>query len=507
MYSKQLLPFYAIILTMTMAEMACKPEPSRPVDWQEVIDGYAAVPGDSLQLAAAIFLRDNMSDLESEVVDFQTKDGKVIDIRLDTITSEESLLRIMDAQQLHAVTRVVPDSLLLTNEMIRENIAQSLAAWRKYPWNKSASWQMFLEYLLPYKVRRENPENWRNYFTDRYHSHLTDTLQKYDGTHPGDTLLTIPNELYYDIVVDDIGRWYKYEPSATLLATTSPGLIELKAVSKGECYRGSHLGVYALRAIGIPSTIDLVPVWGSQNSGHATEVFLDEHGKMSTASGRTLERAAKVFRQCFKRINYWKDSIAPHTKGSAFLLQHLIHNHWMDVTHEHTNVSDITYQLGDTTDASFAYICVYNYGKWVPIFLGACTNGTAVFRQMGRNMLYQVAIPAADGYTLTGDIFLLNTEGKIVRQSPDINGPRMAIQLHKLNTGSLSWVKKQHVYNLLYLDTSGIWHSAGVQKCMQDSSITFPDVPRNALYRLVDRAGDGRLERIFSLDKNEQVWR
>lgn len=43
------------------------------------------------------------------------------------------------------------------------------------------------------------------------------------------------------------------------------------------------------------------------------------------------------------------------------------HDHWIDLTHEHTKTISFTYKIPFDIEAPFAYICVYNHGEesWV----------------------------------------------------------------------------------------------------------------------------------------------
>jgi hypothetical protein len=88
--------------------------------------------------------------------------------------------------------------------------------------------------------------------------------------------------------------------------------------------------------------------------------------KFRTPSGRELNNPAKVFRYTFKKQNIWTDSIAPVIEDDLFILNYLRNNHLMDVTQEHTKTVDIAFP--SDSESSFAYICVYNYGNWYPIY-------------------------------------------------------------------------------------------------------------------------------------------
>jgi len=77
--------------------------------------------------------------------------------------------------------------------------------------------------------------------------------------------------------------------------TRFPCYSEIKYVGKGDCYNLACLYTYSLRAAGIPATIDIVPVWGSENGGHSEAVFLHKSGKYQPYDVNRFNRAARVY--------------------------------------------------------------------------------------------------------------------------------------------------------------------------------------------------------------------
>ena len=66
----------------------------------------------------------------------------------------------------------------------------------------------------------------------------------------------------------------------------------------------------------------------------------------------------------------------------------------------------------------------------------------------------------------------------------------------------LNFVEKGHLYELYYFDTD--WHLLK-RVYSQGTSLTFHDVPKNALLLLKDRTG-GREERIFNFENGKVRW-
>jgi hypothetical protein len=260
-----------------------------------------------------------------------------------------------------------------------------------------------------------------------------------------------------------------------------------------------------LRSLGIPSTIDIVPSWGQKNGSHATEIFRDnEAQKFRTPSGRELLNPAKVIRYTYKLQNIWTDSILPFIGNEQFMLGHLKHNHWLDVTDEHTKTTNIEYQM--STNVPFAYICVYNYGNWMPVFWGKMRKeGYLRFMNMCTNMLYRIAIPEGKSYKIVSSIFQIDSMGNKHFFSPDFYRTEQ-MKLYKLNTGERSWVEKKKKYALYYADSESNWHYLETETCETDSVIFFSKVPSQTLYRLLKYGGENKLERPFTYKNGEQIW-
>ncbi|MFT3747394.1 MAG: hypothetical protein QM768_03725 [Agriterribacter sp.] len=468
-----------------------------------IINEYSKNIKDSIERESAIFLKENMKDIMSDKVNFYDDHFKEIELSLDEFKSEASLLSFMGKKKLDYEMCVVPDTQIVTAIYLKNNIKYAINSWNKYPWCKNIPKNIFLNYLLPYKVFQEYPQEWRQYFFSKYKDSIDVALKRYQYDS-ADIYAIDPNELYYRIVVDDAGKWYKYSDFFVKL-TQYPSLSELLCIGKGSCSETSILNVYILRSLGIPAAVDIVPVWGSKNGSHTSEVFWDGKNKMRTASGREFERPTKVFRLSFKKQNYWNDSVSLFVDRENFMLPYLMNNHWIDVTEEHTKTVDINVLIDTLILPDFAYICVYNYGQWQPAFWGKIENKKAEFKKMGYPMIYRIAVPDRTGFALLNKILLVDEDGKLNYIGPTKENIKHIV-LEKTNAGEKSYVQQQNVYELFLLDERSQWISLGKKKCLRDSLITFSNVPQNALLRLVNIAGKKNLERIFTYQNNKQVW-
>jgi hypothetical protein len=442
---------------------------------KEFFLSHYSLPEDSLKREAVTFLFENMTDQVSEIP--------------KSLKPESSLSY-----------KVCPDSIVLNGDFLTKDINRAFQLWNKYPWADNVPVDVFFNYLLPYKIYREEPADWRGFFMQKYQDSILVLLKEMET----DDLYKSSNEIYYKILVDEVGQWFTYKDNPVIFAP-HPGFNELMTVRSGNCFGWSYLNVLILRSLGIPSSIDNIPLWGRKNGGHSTDVFWDnEKQKFRTPSGRELKYPAKVFRYSFKIQNIWIDSMMPVIQKEPFLLDFLKHNHWLDVTHEHTQTATVDYPIN--TESDFAYICVYSYGAWLPVYWGKTKdNGKVYFDNMGTEMLYRVALPRKNSFEVISPIFLLDSKKNKIFFKPNPS-EKIKLQLSKLNTGSKSWVEKDKNYNLHYSDENSNWILFKTQKCITDSLIIFEQAPSHTFYLLQDPEGKRPLERIFTYEDGKQVF-
>jgi hypothetical protein len=418
-------------------------------------------PEDSIKKKAAIFLLENMKD--------QISEGK-------------------------------PESAMINEKYLSTDIDMAFQLWNKFPWADSVPETVFLNYLLPYKIYGEEPSDWRTFFSEKY----ADSIKTYIHEFEIYNRYWSANEIYYRICVDEVETWYKYDPNP-VRDSRYPGLKELLEKDGYDCLGWAYLTVMIMRSIGIPSAVDYVPRWGGKNGTHFAEVFWqDSLQSFITPFERELTNAAKVFRYTYEIQNMWKDSIVPFVKDDIFILDYLKNNHLLDVTHEHKTTFDIDYKLDKIIN--FAYICVFNYGEWKPIYWGKMEkDGKVCFTNMGTDILYRIAIPENENYKIVSPIFQLDRKGKKQFFEPNLSHT-VQLQLSKLNTGARSWVEKGKKYALFYTDKESNWLHYETKTCYTDSLIFFDNIPSGTLYRLLESGGENRLERPFTYENGIQVF-
>lgn len=487
------------VLFVALFCSACRQQANQVPNWRSLEAKYTAKE-DLLKLNSVQFLKQRMDSLYSEQLIFHNpRTGEKVDVRLDTMTNEESLKNVMAKRNLQYSRRKVFDNEVLTTSQIDHFITEAYSIKERYSWSRNVPDSLFLNYVLPYKVAAEFPREWRSFFSQLYAEKL-DSLDKAGVDNAQDVTR---------FLVKELESWYRFD-AKNYLTSTFPDLYELLYSSKGECYRIAYLYTYALRAAGIPCVVDVVPIWGSKNAGHAEYVSLDSTGKLSsnvaTAHKNVLERAAKVFRLTFEDSDSYTKNIVPFIGDYPFLIDYLKHDHIIDVTDEHTQAVDLTYPLSqEDGDTPFAYICVLNYNRWMPVFWGRNINGKVLFKKMNTNILYQVGIPNGKQIKMAGEVFFIDSLGKMhtIRKT---HPGKTDMELTKTNSGERAFLEEATSYTLQKFRPDGTWHAIASFIPNRRGTIRVKNADEGCFYRLVKTAGNQLLERPFLWRNGEQEW-
>lgn len=371
---------------------------------------------DSLKLKAALFLIENMTDkhyFTGQAVDeYYTFIDSVYQIR----QQEYDIPAIYDefkkkAKYLKEKPTINQDVQTLSADYLIENIEDAFAVWNR-PWNRHLNFEEFCEFILPYRVGSEIPENWRQLYRERFEPILqSDTIR---------TAVQACTALNNELIKLPIH-----------IATTSVLPIDLRPstlanIKFGLCGDYANLALFAMRASGIPVAIEIVPHWGRGNNSHVFNVVYDNDHTLHDFSGaeqnpdehliRFKNEIPKVYRKTFGKqghslaMLHGNEDIPPFFKNA----------YMTDVTGNYSFIGakDITIPLPDKTNRKFAYLCVFDPKGWTPVGWGNITEEKVQFQAVGPNIVYHAALYANDKLELVGNPFLLDTLGHISYYAP-----------------------------------------------------------------------------------------
>lgn len=160
---------------------------------------------------------------------------------------------------------IIPDITNIPSEVLIHHIDLAVEVWQKYPWCRCLNEDAFFRKLLPYRIKTEPIEDWRNFYYHKYKT-VADSLAS-RGATISDVVFFL-NSRYGKRYIHDANK-YRGDLSYHLI----------EEIGGGTC---DHLALNAaqvMRSIGIPLNVDVLPYHGKVNGGHAYNSFTDENGQ------------------------------------------------------------------------------------------------------------------------------------------------------------------------------------------------------------------------------------
>ena len=312
---------------------------------------YFINQGDSLKIKAIFFLVENIVGKYSLIPEHADNPFRKIILennRPETEAWEPSKSKIgLAFDSVYQVAKYVPrmkkikDIEIITADYLIANVEKSFKTWNKTKAFTKCTFKDFCEYVLPYRLNNEPLSYWREEAYGKF-SFLLDSIQ--DPIEISKAVVKLSG-MHYNAGMS------KYPYQLTLK--------ELENLHWGSC---GHLALYltlSLRAIGIPSSIDIVPSWANRSDIHVWNVVMDKNGVFrdfgfdAEGSNRILYKISKIYRTTFSP-----------SKGVLINLNPT----WKDVTAEYSlPVSDVVLKRTDQSNNNFSFLCTFNNKDWVPI--------------------------------------------------------------------------------------------------------------------------------------------
>lgn len=384
-------------------------------------------------------------------------------------------------------------------DFLAAHLDDAFDTWRSMPWSKPIRFEVFRDFILPYRGSNEPLGLWRAPARKR----LVDACAQLQG----ETDVRVVGER----IRAASHPWTGFT-DLFYLHPTDQSYDEMCERRLGRCEDITNMVSFGMRSVAAMCASDYTPWWAASDNNHAWEVVLDADGE-----GRAglAGRAAKVYRKTFARQSA---SLAAIRREGETVPRWLSGDHYIDVTAQYQPVSAVEVAIEGARDGErFAYIAVFNGGAWRPIDWGRIerghgTDARATFRDLGRNILYMPMLTDASGDRPAGTPFILDADGIVhplgaagdasialaaESTKPDIRDP---------DTGVLearTQVKPGSAYEL-FVWRAGGWKSLGRREAGESSRI-FEGLRPDALHWLVED-GSEHLERPFTVDGGAQVF-
>lgn len=409
---------------------------------RKVIRHYRIEDKDALKLKAAKYLIMNMSahysyrDTASINRYYRTALG-ILGTGSSPDWQRDTLRKISDREYTGLMRDVIPDVEIITADYLIYSIDRAFEEWRRRPWSNHLSYEEFRDWILPYKVTElQSLDAWR----DTLAAHYSDSI----NTVPADD--TQRNSIYgaIEIVRNEIHS--KQSAIGHRVIWEDRGSIPMRSASTwvrmtyGTCMDYVTMGTAVFRSMGLPATVDMVPVWGRNSEGHSWYVFLSDRGREEATINSLIMPAGMQFYPYERIPKVWRNTYAinrdvvRYRKNAKYVYPFELCQ--QDVTDHYNLTSDLQIDLlqGIKLKDKYVYIAMAvnsNGPQWRVLDYGRIRHGHACFRKIGRNMLY-IAL-GYDGQKLVpiSHPFILRKDGSIGYVDGSINREKISMDLRR----------------------------------------------------------------------------
>jgi hypothetical protein len=403
---------------------------------------------DSLKLKAAYFLVENINDFGFYVgrqinnynVIFDVLAHKPPDYRenLPWYATEinlvfDSLQRIygpFTGNDLHWVS----DADVMTRDFMVKYIDEAFEAWNQ-PWSRQVSFDNFCEYILPYRNFTEPIEDWRPQFMKAF-AWINDSIK------PGDRMMDVARKLNRDTELKYSSGFDRF-----IVSIAPSRLLQAKY---GNCADNSNYKAMIMRAFGIPVTVDYFPQYGTDHNIHYWNAIMYNNDKFVSFKDSLNDinalvaykyTIAKAYRRTFSRnpemvqLNIETGGQLPPVFRNARL---------KDVTNEYVPVTDVDVPLRTIPRGTvYAFLAVFNDAGWTPIdYARIDGNSHALFRNLGRNVVYMPLCISDKYYIPAGMPFKITSSGEVIRLEPQQQTEKVVLtRKYHFHRRKLNWLQ------------------------------------------------------------------
>lgn len=312
------------------------------------------------------------------------------------------------------------DGSYLTSDYLINHINNAVDNFRNYNWDKEVSFEDFCNYVLPYRIGKEYPSDWITYFHQQY-------LKDNDSS-----IFEASAETRIELLL----QWLKKRKEGFSIKQLD--LPELSVVTSdylraGTCHELTKVTVSALRAFGIPATVDFTPLYANRNGQHEWTIVLrgDKSRAVNIATAKiemdvdtAQRRFSLVYRKSFRDF---KDSHLNRFGYRSFLPDYFNDSHLSNVTGSYYKCFNI--DVPAQSKSNNVYLAVFSVGNWVPVAWGEMQENNAHFKNVPPEVVYMPVAFVQDKMEPIGVPFVLTKEGRMEFLKADtLNSQRVHIR-------------------------------------------------------------------------------
>ena len=321
------------------------------------------------------------------------------------------------------------------------NIDHAFQVWKAQPWGRNVTFQDFCEYILPYRVGDEVPEEWRERIYERYNPKLDSIRGMPQAADP-----LFAARVLLDTLIKERIYFTSSFPTGPHIGSK---VVEWRS---GSCKELADLFIYVCRSVGIACGTDVMVMRGDNNVPHFWNFVLDQEGKTYEVEypNPPLRPAAelwnpkgKVYRETYS-LNV--PMLEDLNKPSEELYPTFRYPLFKDVTPEYagrwnrtlTLPKEVLYSERPVSD--ILYLCLSCRDSWIPVAYTHIEADSIRFRDVEGDIIFRLASWDGKGLDLCSDPILLEKEtGNLRYFNPGSE------------TDTVSLYFKYHLYNETFI--------------------------------------------------------
>lgn len=373
-----------VVLVMTSSIVVA--QPSYRERYANVLRHYSQHEADSLKYKAALFLIDNMDGHLSP-------EGEPIEKYKNYVRTMKKAKGIRELQAgwyeaaKSGSVAFMPDSAVVDGAFLMANIDDAFAAWEQAAWRDEITFDQFCRYILPYRVNDEHIGGaWRQALRKQYGTLIEGIADMRRA------FAIVKDSVFKAVVLSNDYCPYTLDP------------LTCQTIGRAECGQRCVLLAAVMRALCIPSAIDVTPMWADySNKSHAWVSMVGADGYTYTVweqdtvarqfnpidasqflprfiireedncpySVKTSKTPVKVYRICHE-VCHAERHVSKGVLASPFV---------RDVSPEYGLTADVTLPMDS---AKRVFLCAYLSGAdWVPVAMAKADGGQVIFHGVG----------------------------------------------------------------------------------------------------------------------------
>lgn len=416
--------------SISSLEMALNHAGKNRSELEKVLLRYQTDPADSLKYKAACFLIENMpyytyykgKQLE-QYLTYYTLLQETRGLRISPRAVADSIRKMYGPLYLDSL-QVYKDIETVDSAYLCNNIEWSFKVWQEQPWGKHVLFADFCEYLLPYRIGDETLSNWREAIYRKYNP-LLDSLRASDVLDKEDPIVAVR------CLLDSIRK------GETVFTTAVPANLphvgpDVAQQKSGSCRELSDFVVYVCRALGIPCSIDFMPIRGDENDSHQWVAFADKYGTLyyhEFPNGVSEVRKSlicdlpkiKVYRNTFSLNRVMENEMLALDTTVVPLFKD---PHIVDMTFLYTKNFKKELQIPASAiykgkpRSRIAYLCASKRMDWEPVAWTEFNNKNLVFSDIQKGSVMRVATYERGQLRFWTDPFEVNVSNEFQFYTP-----------------------------------------------------------------------------------------